>query len=164
MDGFFLSEIDGHGIPFDQREPSIGLDQEVMRADDLVMDLQGGVVIIGVVIDRGILMTISWHFHPAGSIPGLLNDNRIIGGAAGVVVEYDGIREAGRDDFRAAEGVVAGLWGWLLPMEKEEDGQDEYEDGRAKPEATERAAKTARLLRGRFRDGLDRLSGFRVAG
>ena len=137
MDGFFLFKIDGYGVLFDQGEPAVGLDEQVMGLDDLVADLEGGVVVVGVVVDGGILMAGLWHFHPAGGVPGLLDDNGIVRAAAGVIVENDGVGEAGGDGFLAAEGIVLGLRGWLLAVEEEEDGQDEDKDGGAQPDAPE---------------------------
>ncbi len=137
MDGFFFFEIDGYGVLFDQGQPAVGLDEQGMGFDDLVVDLKGGVVVVGVIIDGGILMAGLWHFYPAGGVPGLLDDDEVVRAAAGVVVENDRVGEAGGDDFLAAEGIVLRLRGWLLAMEEEKDRQNEDEDGCAEPDSPE---------------------------
>ena len=92
-----------------------------MRRDDAVVDLEGGVVEVGIIVNRGMLMIVFRDFYAAGGIPGLLDDDGVIGGAGGVVVEDDGVGKAGGDCFFAAKGIVAGLrWG-LLAAEVEED-------------------------------------------
>ena len=139
VDGFFLFKIDGYGVLFDQREPAVGLDKQVMGFHDLVANLQGGVIEVGVVVDGGILMAALWHFHAAGRVPGLLNDDGVVGAAAGIIVEYDGVGEAGGDCLLAAEGIILGLRWWLLAVEEEEDGQDEDKDGCTEPDTPELA-------------------------
>ena len=91
MDGFFRFEIDGYRVLFDQRKPAVGLDEQVMGFDDLVVDLEGGVIEVGVVVDGGVLMTVLWHFHAPCGVPGLLDDHGVVGAAAGVIVEDDGV-------------------------------------------------------------------------
>ena len=139
MDGFFLLKIDGYRVLLDQREPAVGLDKEAMGFDDLVMDPEGGVVKVGVVVDGGILMAALWHFDAAGSVPGLLDDNGIVGASAGVIVENDGVGEAGGDCLLATESIIPGLRWWLLAVEEEKDGQDEDKDGCTQPDAPELA-------------------------
>jgi len=89
VDGFFLFKIDGYGVSFDQGQPAIGLDEQVVGPYDMVADLEGGVVVVGVVVDGGVLVTGPRHFDPAGRVPGLLDDDGVVGAAAGVVVEDD---------------------------------------------------------------------------
>ena len=137
VDGFFLLKIDGYGVLFDQWKPAVGLDEEVVSPDDMVADLEGGVVVVGVIIDGGILMAGLCHFYPAGGVPGLLDDDGVVRASAGVVVKDDRVRETGRADFLAAEGIVLGLRGRLLAVEEEEERQDQDEDGRTQPDAPE---------------------------
>lgn len=89
-------------------------------------------------------MAVLWHFHPAGGIPGLLDDHGVVGAAGGVVVENDRVGEAGGDDFLAAESIVLGLRGWLLAVEEEEDSEDQDEDGCPEPYAPELAVAGGR--------------------
>ena len=135
--GFFLLKIDGYRVLFDQWKPAVGLDEQVMGPDDMVTDLEGGMVVVGVIIDGGILMAALCHFYPAGGVPGLLDDDGVVRAAAGVVVEDDRVGETGGNDFLAAEGIVLGLRGRLLAVEEEEERQDEDEDGRTQPDAPE---------------------------
>lgn len=116
---FFLFKIDRHGVMFDQREPAVGLDEQVMGPDDMVVDLECGVVVVGVIVDGGILMAGLRHFYAAGAVPGLLDDDGVVRAAVGIVVEDDRVGETGGNDFLAAEGVVPGLWRRLLTVEEE---------------------------------------------
>ena len=119
MDGIFFFKIDGYGLLLNEWQPPIGLDQQAVGLDHLSMYPESGVVKIGVIIYRCVLMAVPGHFDAAGRVPGLLDDDGIVGRVAGVVVEDYGIREAGADDFFAAEAVVLGLRGRLLAVEKE---------------------------------------------
>jgi hypothetical protein len=85
------------------------------------VDLEGGVVKVGIIVNRGMLMIVPGDFCAAGGIPGLLDDDGVIGGAGGVIVEDDGVGQAGGDCFFAAKGIVTGLGWGLLAAEIEED-------------------------------------------
>jgi hypothetical protein len=121
VDGFFLFEVDGYWVLFDEWEPAIGLDEQVMRTYHAVVNLEGGVVEVGIIVDRSMLMIVLRNFFAAGGIPGLLDDDGVVGGAGGVVVEDNGVGQAGGDCFFAAKGIVAGLGWGLLTAEVEED-------------------------------------------
>jgi hypothetical protein len=95
MDGFFLFKVDGYGVLFDQRQPAVGFDQQAMRFDDFAVYLEGSVVKFGIIVNGGILVIVLRDFYPAGGIPGLLDDDRVVRRAGGVVVEDDGVRQAG---------------------------------------------------------------------
>ena len=143
MDGFFFFKIDGDGVAFDEGQPAIGFYEQAMSFDHAVTDPKGSVIEVGVVINRGVLMAVPGHFDAAGGIPGLLDDNGVIGGATGVVVENDRIREAGGDNDLATERIILRLRRWLLTVKEEQNSEDQEEDGEGEPEASKGSGRSA---------------------
>ena len=53
--GFLFGKINRHRVLDDQRQPAIGLDQQVMAFYYFVMHLQRGMIEVGIIVDGGIL-------------------------------------------------------------------------------------------------------------
>ena len=104
-----------------------------MRFDDLAVYLEGSVVKFRIIVDGGILVIVLRDFYPAGGIPGLLDDDRVVRRAGGVVVEDDRVGQAGGNDNFAAEFIVAGLRGGFLAVQEQENEQDDEEGDGEEP-------------------------------
>src|ERR1700734_2377263 len=77
---FFLSEIDGDGVSFCEREPAVGGDHQVMRADDLGVDDEFGFEKAGIVVYGRVIGSGGRDGYSATPVP-TLDDKDGVGGA-----------------------------------------------------------------------------------
>lgn len=113
---FFFSEIDRGGVSLSEGEPTVGGDHEVVGADDLGVDDEFGFEEAGVVVDRGVFGSCGRDGYSAAPVPGLDDEDGVVGADGAVVMENDRVGDAFGDDFIRSEGVLGGVpsgAGWV---------------------------------------------------